>query len=226
MFAIAIGAALAQDVVAVESIVEPSPDAAHKKGGGKKKKDGPKKFMGWSYKPYVSPGGGARITSGNEVAIEAGADVGVKYWRDNWVGNLYAGGTYATGASYSGYELHVGDTFGRREKFWGLGIGVEGFYDGYFDADGGNVLAPSFGVDIPLELTLGPKKYYVYGGVTPSFLSNRSRHVDTLPFGDELEWEVGAGLKLEGVRVRAGFAQRITVAGTINTPTLSVTLGD
>jgi hypothetical protein len=247
MFTYAIALAFAQESVVVDAPVQPIPEQADSGGrrpggststtetdekedtkdsGGKGKKGKKKKILGWSYQPYVAPGGGARIDSTNGVAVEAGADVGVKYWKENWTGDLYAGGTYATGESYSGYEIHVGDAMGRREKYWGVTLGVEGFYDGYLDTDGSTILAPSIGVDIPLTLIVGPKKYYAYGGVTPSWLADRSRHVDSLPFGDELEWNAGVGLKLEGIRVKAGFAQRITVAGTINTPTLSVDIGD
>lgn len=201
-------------------------------GGGKKKKnndgDGGKTFekgkiWGWTYRPYVTPGGGVAITDGG-TSIAAGADVGVRYWKKNWAGDLAVGASYTTGDILNGYDIHAGNEFGRREKYWGLSAGLIGFYNGYVPKDGGKALEPSVGLDVPVSLTLGPRKYYAYGNITPSFLFNEDRHVESLPFGDELEWGVGAGLKLSWINAELGFNQRITAVGTINTPTLTVSV--
>lgn len=183
------------------------------------------KLWGWTYRPYVAPGGGLAIANGG-TAITGGADVGIKYWKKNWKGDLTAGGSYTTGSVLNGYDVHVGNEFGRREKWWGLTAGLIGFYNGYVaeDTTAATTLEPSLGLDVPVEVTLGPRKYYVYGGVTPSFLFNKDRHVPGLPFGDELEWGVGAGLKLKWINAEVGFTSRITTVGTINTPTVSLSI--
>ncbi|MES2641451.1 MAG: hypothetical protein V4850_18310 [Myxococcota bacterium] len=182
------------------------------------------KMWGWNYRPYVTPGGGLTIGNGG-TAITGGADVGVKYWKKKWKGDVQAGGSYTSGSTLNGYDVHIGNEFGRREKWWGLSAGVLGFYNGYIGQDASDpTLDPSVGIDIPVELVLGPKKYYVWGGVTPSFLFNEDRHVKSLPFGDELEWGVGVGLKLKWITAEAGFTSRITTVGVINTPTISVSI--
>lgn len=181
------------------------------------------KFLGWNFRPYVSPGGGLTISDGG-TAITGGVDVGARYWKDKWKGDLSAGGSYTTGALLNGYDIHAGNEFGRREKWWGLSAGLIGFYNGYISEDGKSELDPSVGLDIPVEVVLGPKKYYLWGGVTPSFLFNETRHVESLPFGDELEWGVGAGLKLKWITAEAGFTSRITTVGVINTPVISVSI--
>ncbi len=181
------------------------------------------KLWGWTYRPYVTPGGGLSIGDGG-TAVTGAVDVGIRYWKSKWKGDLSAGGSYTTGDLLNGYDVHVGNEFGRREKWWGLSAGLMGFYNGYISADETQSLDPSVGLDIPVELTLGPKKYYVFGTITPSFLLNQERHVKTLPFGDELEWGVGAGLKLKWINAEVGFNQRITTVGTINTPTVSVSI--
>ena len=167
------------------------------------------------------------MTIGNGgTAITGGAEVGVKYWKKKWKGDLSAGGSYTSGSSLSGYDVHIGNEAGRREKYWGLSAGLLGFYNGYVAQDGEQGLDPSLGLDVPVELTLGPKKYYGYAGITPSFLFNDDRHVEGLPFGDELEWGVGAGLKLKWITAEVGFTSRITAVGVINTPHISVSLSD
>jgi hypothetical protein len=189
--------------------------------GGATSKKG--KLWGWTYRPYVSPGGGVNIANGG-AAVTGAVDVGVRYHKDNWKGDLQLGGAYTTGAALNGWDVHAGNEFGRREKWWGLTAGLVGFYNQYLDEDGKKSLDPSIGLDVPIEATVGPRKYYGFAGVTPSFLFNKDRHVASLPFGDELEWNVGAGLKLKWITAEVGFAQRITTIGTINTPTISVSI--
>lgn len=221
----------APPVVATEEIGASRGSGSSDSGGNKSKNNadsGSKTFekgklWGWTYRPYVTPGGGVAITNGG-TSIVAGADVGVKYWKKNWAGNLSVGASYATGDILNGYDIHAGNEFGRREKYWGLSAGLIGFYNGYTSTSSGVALDPSIGLDVPVELTLGPRKYYAYANVTPSFLFNEDRHVESLPFGDELEWGVGAGIKLKWINAELGFNQRITTVGTINTPTLILSI--
>jgi hypothetical protein len=210
-----------------------SRDGGGSSDGGKKKKKKKQgddtadsvfdkgKLWGWGYRPYVTPGGGVAITDGG-TSVSAGADVGIRYWKKNWKGNLAVGGSYLTGDVLNGYDIHAGNEFGRREKYWGLTAGLIGFYNGFIPKEGAKALDPSMGIDVPVDLIVGPKKYYAYGNITPSFLFNEARRVETLPFGDELEWGAGVGVNLKWITAELGFNQRITTIGTINTPTLTL----
>ncbi|MDP2310103.1 MAG: hypothetical protein Q8P18_29065 [Pseudomonadota bacterium] len=182
------------------------------------------KLWGWTYRPYVAPGGGLTIGNGG-TAITGGVDVGIKYWKKKWKGDILAGGSYTSGTNLNGFDVHAGTEFGRREKWWGVSGGLLGFYNGYVGEDAKDPsLDPAFGLDVPVKLILGPKKYYAWGSITPSFLFNEERHVESLPFGDELEWGVGAGVKFKWITAEAGFTSRITTVGVINTPTISVSI--
>ena len=181
------------------------------------------KVWGWHYRPYVTPGGGLTIGSGG-TAITGAVDVGVRYWKEKWRGDLQLGGSYTTGEALDGYDVHLGNEFGRREEWWGVTLGGLLFYDTY--SSGKKTLDPAVGLDVPLEVTLGPKKYYLFGGVTPSFIFNKDRHVEGLPFGDEFEWTVGAGLKLKWITAQLAYTSRTTTIGTINTPTISVSISE
>jgi hypothetical protein len=173
----------------------------------------------WTYQPYVAPGGGVQIgTSGDTTSIVAGVDVGVKYWRKRWTGDLYVGGSYATGDSLNGYELHLGDQMGRREKYWGLEGGLEVIYSGYTYANGSNAMKPSIGAGVPIDLTVGPSKYYLFVGATPMYFAEQSR-------GLEGEWHVGAAARLDWLTGSIGFTQYRSAAGVQNTPTLTIGVG-
>lgn len=210
-----------------------SRDGGSSSGGKKKNKDKGKdssdekntfqkgKIWGWHYRPYVTPGGGLTIGGGG-TAITGAVDVGARYWKEKWRGDLQLGGSYTTGSALDGYDVHLGNEFGRREEWWGVTLGGLLFYNTY--SSGNKTLDPALGLDVPLEVTLGPKKYYLFGGVTPSFIFNEDRHVKGLPFGDEFEWQVGAGLHLKWITAQVAYTSRITTIGTINTPTISVSI--
>ncbi len=187
--------------------------------GAKKAKK--KKIFGWNYQPYVMPGGGVTINS-SATSVNAGVDVGVDYWRKKWVGNLYAGGSYTTGDGLNGYDVHLGDVMGQREKYWGVTGGLELVYNGYTYQNGSSAMKPSAGVNIPVELVVGPKKYYAFAGVTPGFFTERSRNAQVAGIFHELEWHVGAGAKLKWITGEVGLMESITSAGVIWTPTLTL----
>ncbi len=201
-----------------------SDDKADDTGLGQGAKGKRKKFMGWSWQPYVAPGGGVQIDASG-TSVVAGADVGILYAKKTISGNVYLGGSYLTGSGVSGYDVHLGDTTGYRGKLWGLEGGAEVFYNAQMYENGTDILPASGGVGVPVKVTVGPKKYYGYASVQPSWLFTEARRASTLPFGDELEWGVGAGLKLKWFQGEVGFAQRVTSAGTINTPILKIGLG-
>lgn len=230
--------ALAQDVEGFVPTDEPAPElpARSDSSGGSSSSgssgngnNGSTDFAGtsfakgkigkWTYQPYVAPGGGVQIgTSGGNTSIVAGVDVGVKYWRKRWTGDLYVGGSYATGDSLNGYELHLGDQMGRREKNWGIEGGLEAIYSGYTYADGSSAMKPSIGVGVPVDLTVGPKDYYLFAGGTPMYFAEKSR-------GFEVEWHVGAAARLSWINGAIGFTQYRSSAGVQNTPTITIGVG-
>ncbi len=204
------------------------------KGNDEKKEDKKKKnddddegmggkILGLNWEPYVQPGGGVQIDASGDTAVTAGADVGIRYWKGKLKGDLYLGGQYITSDTIGGYDLHLGDTTGYRAKYFGIAGGLEAKYDGQTDiVTGEDILKPAFGVGVPVELTVGPKKYYAKAGVMPSWYFDEARKpaAGEVPLGDEFQWSVGAGLKLGQFKGEIGFAQLITSAGTYNTPTL------
>ena len=193
------------------------------------------KIGSWKVKPYISPGGGVQI-NGSDLSGVVGVDAGLKYSHKKWAGDLYAGGAYTTGGSSgtSGYDVHVGDETGARFKAWGATLGLVGAYNGFMFADG-TAIAPAASASIPVELTVGPKKYHIFGGVAPVFTSDKSRHVDwnktdAVGFGDEFTWTVGAGVKFKSFSGKVAFTQYVYGDSgrpvVVNTPTISVGLGD
>lgn len=200
-----------------------SSGSASTKSSDGAKKGKTQKIWGWRYQPYVMPGGGVTINS-SVTSVNAGVDVGIDYWRKKWVGNLYAGGAYTTGEGLNGYEVHLGDVMGQRQKYWGLTGGLELVYNGYTYADGSSAMKPAGGLNIPIELVVGPKKYYAFAGVTPGFFTDRSRNAEVAGIFHELEWHAGAGANLKWVTGELGIAQSITSAGVTWTPTLSLNI--
>ncbi len=183
------------------------------------------KLLGFTWEPFVQPGGGVQIDGSGDTAITAGVDVGVRYWKRKIKGELYVGGAYLTSAELAGYDIHLGNKTGYRPKYWGAALGVLGTYNGQSNLlTGEDVLKPAFGVGVPVELTVGPKKYYAKGGVMPSWYFDDARKPapGLVPLGDEFTWNVAAGLKLGQFKGELGFAQRITGAATYNTPTVNV----
>lgn len=202
-----------------------------KKGDGKKKNDDEDegkmgKILGMDWEPYVAPGGGVQIDSGGDMAVTAGADVGIRYWKKKLEGDLYAGAAYITGDNVAGYDVHLGDQTGYRDTYWGAGGGLEATYNGQSNiTTGKDILAPALGVKIPVEVVVGPKKYYGKAGVAPAWYFEESRKANSggaVPLGDEFEWFVKGGLKIDKFKAEIGFAQLITPVGTYNTPTLAV----
>lgn len=191
-----------------------------------------RKWLKWWWQPYVQPGGGAQIdTSNGNVSATLGATVGTKYWKKKWQGDLHVGGTYTIGTGsdgLGGYSVLLGNDFGRREKYWGAQVGLAGTYNGYTSTSGESVLDSSVGLLVPIEVTVGPRKYYAFGGIQPGWYLDPDRQrgaygKNPLPlFGDEFSWTVGAGLNLSAVDAELGWTSTTTSAGTYGTPTVSV----
>lgn len=226
---------------ASDTLFAPSADAADKGKGKSKNQDGDGdkkkkndddddlshmkgKLFGMNWEPFVEPGGGVQI-DGTNTAITAGADLGIRYWKKKLKGELYVGGTYITAENLSGYDVHLGDQTGYRAKMWGAAGGLEVTYNGQTNTKTGkDVLKPALGLKVPVQITVGPKKFYGKAGVTPAWYFDDSRKAGAgdVPLGDEFEWNVAAGAKLGQFKGEIGFAQLITPVGTYNTPTLNV----
>ncbi len=195
------------------------------KGKDKDKDDDKTKIAGFTIEPYVSPGGGVQIDTSGGTAVTAGVDVGVIYTKKKLEGNLYVGGAYITGEGVSGYDVHLGNTLGYRADYWGAAGGLAITYNGQTNTETGeDILAPALGAQIPVDIKVGPKKYYATAGVTPSWYFDDARKPEAgeVPLGDEFEWRVGAGLKIGDFKGEIGYATLYTSAGTYSTPTLSV----
>lgn len=266
--------ALVMSVMAADA-VEPSGETAERSGfssgssnsGGKKNNNGNGnnnnnglddwggkvfktfKIGSWKFRPYIQPGGGVQIGSSNSGAttsVTAGANVGLKHWHKPWAGDALVGASFSTGSSQSGFEAHIGDTIGARMDMWGLNIGLTGTYDSY--TTNGTSLKPSFGLDIPVQLVVGPRTIYGFAGLTPTFQSNPARHLsDSFAgnvkvcesgavganckgkshqeffIGDEFSWTVGVGLKTKSIIGQLGVVHELNVSGSYWTPV--VTLG-
>ncbi len=192
---------------------------------------------GWFWQPYVTPGGGVQINTSNAddgtvtatedsvsgTSAVAKVDAGIKYWKKKVKGDVFAGVSYTTGAGLNGFDVHAGDTIGYRTKYIGASIGGVAFYNAYSDSTGKEVLAPAAGVQVPVEVTVGPRKYYAFGGAAPAWLFEPSRHAEDALLGDEFEWSVGAGVNFKAFDAEVSYVSRTTAAGTTGTPTLTVT---
>jgi hypothetical protein len=215
------GPALASDAAGVEVLAAQKDKSARKKDDDddESRKYEKRKFKGWTYQPFIQPGGGLQIqTSGDDTAtsVVGGADVGVKYWKKKWVGTLYLGGTYTSGSALTGFEAHLGNDFGYRDRFWGLSAGLAGVYSAY------DALPAAAGLQVPVRATAGPKRIYGFLGVAPVWYFEKGRHAKDAPLGDEFTYEFGAGANLKGFHAEAAYVTTITRAGTYSTPTLSV----
>lgn len=187
---------------------------------------------GWSWQPYLEPGGGVQIYAadgGTHTSAVAQVDLGIKHWKKKLQGDLYGGVAYtaALGSgdtdALNGYDVHLGETVGWREKYWGVGIGARGFYNGYTDMAGNSVLDPAIGVAVPVEAKVGPSKYFAFAGIAPAWIADPDRHADGLPVMDELTWTVGAGIAFKRLEGTAAYVSTTTAAGVVSKPTLTLT---
>lgn len=193
--------------------------------GKNKKKKKKATFLGLTLEPYVEPGGGVQIDSGDNLAAKAGADVGVRYTKDKLAGDLYIGGSYLTGEGISGYDAHLGNDLSFRDKYFGIGGGLALEYNAQTNTlTGKDIFAPSLGVKIPVEATVGPKDYYGLLGVTPAWYFDEARKPaeGQVPLGDEFEWHVAAGLLVGEFKLQAGYSMVFTSNGTYSVPVLTV----
>jgi len=170
----------------------------------------------WKFQPYIAPGGGVQIATGSGTSVKSGiasVNLGLTQKHKPWAGDAMVGVSYTTGSANTGVEFHVGESFGAREDFWGASLGLTGFYDTFYGA-------PTLGVDIPIEVIIGPKKYYGYLGYTPTYVSNPDRKVEG--FANETSWNIGFGLKTKVLSGEVGIIRETNVEGTFLTPVVTL----
>ena len=231
LFVVLSGPAFAVDAPMVDLASDAAAEKDKSKSKGDKKDDGDKKkkdddtVLGFEIEPYVEPGGGLQIDSSGDMAVTAGADVGVRYTKKKFIGDLYLGGAYITGEGVSGYDVHLGNNLAYRAKYYGIGGGLALTYNGQTNTlTGKDIFAPALGLKVPVEATIGPKKYYGLLGVTPAWYFDEARKPaeGEVPLGDEFEWHIGAGLKIDQFKAQAGYSMVFTSNGTYSVPTLTV----
>lgn len=138
--------------------------------------------------------------------------------KDLWSGQARVAGSVWTGAGGYGFEVKAGPMWTPRLKWFGARVGLDPFWNQFESPV--FVLPATFGVDLPVDLILGPRKAYVLAGVTPAWVANPARRVDwetadgLVPIGHEAEWRLGIGLTLGRFTVALTFSQRTTVLGT------------
>ncbi len=176
----------------------------------------------WTPKPYFRPilGFSSVVTSSSVyTGAQLGATAGLTYWRAPLMGRTRVLAAYYIGTSkVSGAELRLGTFMGPHFKLAGAEAGIDVFWDRFLQ-DGDELLAPSVGIDFPVNVQLGPEVIYVMAGVCTAIMFNEERRVDwddrdAFGFGHEFGWQLGLGAKLGKVRAAAVYSQRQVVAGT------------
>lgn len=132
-------------------------------------------------------------------------------------GRARAEGSVWTGGDGLGFEVRLGPSWTPRMRWWGARVGIDPFYNRFTSSVA--VLPPTFGVDFPVDVLLGPRQAYLIAGLTPAWVANPERRVDwsetssLLPVGHESEWRLGFGLTLGRFGVTLVYSQRATVMG-------------
>jgi hypothetical protein len=165
----------------------------------------------WQARPYARPI--ATVNSFNGArALTLGAAGGVLAWdndsllatqtRAQLAWHLYPGG--------GGNDTRVGSFWGPFHEYFSLMAGPDVFRNS-FRTDTEVLLEPSWGMDLPVMLRLGPQELHVSGAVVPSWVVAKSRRAD-LPGVHEFEWRVG--LVIDGpLSFSIGYARRYTAFG-------------
>jgi hypothetical protein len=188
----------------------------------------------WSPQPYVKPNLGVAIYGGSGVAatgVGLGAQGGVRY--ANADGPVPLGGTTRVSGTYTlvaggwGHDVRVGSFFGPQMKLASASAGVDVFHNGL--TVGSYTLPGAVGVDLPLDVTVGPSAVYLLGGITPALVFDSGRHVDwkatdAFGFGHEFEWRVGAAVNAKVFAIGVTYSRR-TVAPAVTSQGISIGVG-
>ncbi|MCB9764910.1 MAG: hypothetical protein H6739_34355 [Alphaproteobacteria bacterium] len=176
---------------------------------------------GWDWEPYWRPEGGLVVYGNGYAATQAlalGLSGGVQYWdtegplrgrtRARLMGSLTGGGW--------GGDVRLGSFIGPAKEYWSVMIGPDVFRNTF--RAGPIVLEPTWGLDVPLTLTLGPSSAYAVAGVTPALLLNPDRRVewdeiDAIGFGHEFEIMAGGIINTRYFKMGLIWSRRITATG-------------
>ena len=176
----------------------------------------------WQASPYAKPIATVNSFNGYR-AITLGGAGGVVAWdnsgllatqtRVQTAWHLYPGG--------GGNDLRLGSFWGPFHEYFSVMTGPDVFRNS-FRTDTEVLMAPSWGLDLPLTVRLGPQELHVQGAVVPSWLAKPSRRAD-LPGVHEFEWR--AGLVVDGpISFSIGYARRYTAFGVQEGVTFGVSL--
>ena len=174
----------------------------------------------WEVEPYWRPVAGiSSYSSGGSTWVGArmGATGGVYYWKSPLLGRTRAQGSWVTSSGVSGLELRLGSFMGPHQKYWGAEAGVDVFWN-RFSADGVDLIPGSAGIDLPLNVHLGPQEIYGLAGITPAILFAPERRVDwsnteAFGFGHEFGWQLGVGARLGRIGAALTYSRRIVASG-------------
>jgi len=218
-------------VVSVLAVaMAPMPLRAEKVSGSTKA-SGSKK-VAWQVEPYWRPVAGLSsysTPSGTYVGVRMGGTAGVHYWKAPWLGRTRVLGSWTTGSNdVSGLELRLGTFMGPHKEYWGVEGGLDLFWD-RVTANNIELLPASGGIDIPVNLHLGPQQFYGLVGVTPAVLFSPERRVDwsetdAFGFGHEFAWQLGAGARLSRFGAALVYSHRVVVSGVHSGWSLSLSL--
>lgn len=201
------------------------------KGGGGKASN--KQQSAWRTEPYLEPAAGVRLYSQNgesNAVATLGGQAGMLYrgparpvpqWRGDArvQAEFLAGAASADGIDTSqSMELRAGNFIGPHWKVVGVESGLDLLWNQW--TYGGQELAPSWGVEVPLFLRLHQKGLTGYLGVAAAYMDTESRRVDwseqSVPgFGHEFAYLAGAGGRVAGVNLGLQAEYRVTAAGPI-----------
>ena len=210
-------AALAQDAeVEVPSLESAEPAALPKE---------------WEVKSFVSPDVGiAGATNENEepFSLAFGGSFGVKALQHNglFFGLARLHADWTIGVDKRGHQVKLGIFGGLHTQWWGLEIGLDGWRNRYDLEDFS--LAPTFGLDVPLQVAGGPRQAHVVAGVAVAAVTNPLRQVDwnqaqILGFGHEFKRWIGIQTRVKGIVLGLVYFQRQVQGELVQGFTVSAT---
>jgi hypothetical protein len=171
----------------------------------------------WQPTPYLRPVVGYSRFSGEGGAyggLQLGATGGLALWKAPVLERTRVLVAWTTG-SLSGIDLRLGSFAGVEQEWWGLSFGPDLFWNRCSTA-GADLLAPSLGLDFPLDLHLGPEKVYALGGLVPAVLFEPARRADEALLGHEFGWRAGIGAHFGRVGLNLQYSRRTVAGGALS----------
>jgi hypothetical protein len=177
---------------------------------------------GWDTDLFARPQVGGSTFTAADTTRESFAAVaaagGLRYWQTREKSPKLIGQTrlqaqyLMSGGAGEGMLVKIGSFMGPTWNHIGLSVGPDLLWSRYVYGDVD--LLPSFGLALPLTLTLGINRFGVYGGAEAAYLLNEERRVDwdqTRDLGIGHEFSILGGANLSFEQIVAGFSYRRTV---------------